>query len=201
MKDTQTLFVALEDRSPFTSDPSLRNIMNGVHAQASVNVDKAKEVGLTILESMRGHLADSYSFTKSNQAVTLVMKCSVRICDEQVQVDPQLLFQRLITACKSVDDMESNFKYELCSYPPALFDMSFMPWEPQKSALADALWANVSMDTSQPPNDVQYVLDGGALLHRIPWPTGTPTYREICLLYCSTPATFKRKIWSNSDIS
>ena len=29
------------------------------------------------------------------------------------------------------------------------------------------------------------MLDGGALLHRIPWPRGSPTYKEVCDLYCS----------------
>ena len=31
---------------------------------------------------------------------------------------------------------------------------------------------------------VQYVLDGGALFHRIPWPRGFPKHREICDMYC-----------------
>ena len=28
------------------------------------------------------------------------------------------------------------------------------------------------------------MLDGGALLHRITWPHGLPTYQDICALYC-----------------
>ena len=42
-----------------------------------------------------------------------------------------------------------------------------------------------STATSGPEGDVQHVLDGGALLHRIPWPRGTTTYQDICGLYCS----------------
>lgn len=35
----------------------------------------------------------------------------------------------------------------------------------------------------QPGGNVQYMLDGGALLHRVPWPRGSPTYKEVCDLY------------------
>ncbi|KAJ7377203.1 hypothetical protein OS493_030403 [Desmophyllum pertusum] len=51
------------------------------------------------------------------------------------------------------------------SYPTALFDSPLMLRQPQKP-LADALWAKLSPDAmSGPAGDVQYVLDGGALLH------------------------------------
>ena len=33
-----------------------------------------------------------------------------------------------------------------------------------------------------PSGDVQYVLDGGALLHRVPWPRGS-TYESVSHLY------------------
>ena len=77
--------------------------------------------------------------------------------------------------------------YELCSYPPALFDNNQMMREPQTSVLADALWAKVPAlsDTTEPTGDMQYVLDGRALLHRLSWPRGSPTYRALFLLYCN----------------
>ena len=57
--------------------------------------------------------------------------------------------------------------------------------QPQKPALADAIWAKLPPDaTSGPTGYVQYVLDGGALLHRIPWSRGTATYQDICNLSC-----------------
>ena len=39
-------------------------------------------------------------------------------------------------------------------------------------------------DIAGPTVEVQHVLDGGALLYRITWPHGFPTYQEICALYC-----------------
>ena len=188
LKDTETLMMALSDRSPFHDDPpQLRNIMTGIHAGEGVNVDDAKAVGDRIMSEMTGQSVLSYSFKRRQQALTMASKSHIKVGDQHLQVDPQLLFQRLIIASRSVDNKEEAFTYELCSYPPALFDKNQMLREPQKSVLADALWAKVPAlsDTTEPTGDIQYVLDGGALLHRIPWPRGSPTYRELFLLYCN----------------
>ena len=48
---------------------------------------------------MNGTLATDYPLKRSAQAVTMVSESSVKIADDQVQVDPRLLFQRLIFAC------------------------------------------------------------------------------------------------------
>ncbi|KAL9983208.1 hypothetical protein ACROYT_G005347 [Oculina patagonica] len=52
---------------------------------------------------------------------------------------------------------------------------------PNKSQLADAMWNQVP-DVLSLPEDLCYLLDGGALLHRIPWPRGE-TYDTICSRY------------------
>ena len=52
MKDTRTLFLALAERDPFTTLTDLINIMTSVHAESSVNVEKAREVGESFLNSM-----------------------------------------------------------------------------------------------------------------------------------------------------
>jgi len=96
-----------------------------------------------------------------------------------------LLFQRLIIARQSLDDMSAIFKYEPCTYPPSLFDSSLI-LKPQKPALADAIWAKLSSDATGPKakGEVQYVLDGGTLLRGIPWPRGFQNVREMCDMYC-----------------
>lgn len=66
MKDTRTLLLVLAERNPFTTHTDLINIMTGVHVESSVNVEKAREVGETILDSITGKAAADYSFTKSN---------------------------------------------------------------------------------------------------------------------------------------
>ena len=68
---------------------------------------------------MNGMLTTDYPFKRSARAVT--MTSSVKIADDQVQVDPQLLFQRLIIACDN-SQLEELVQYELCTYPTALFN-------------------------------------------------------------------------------
>ena len=187
MKDTITVLRALAAVNPFAPDcdDNLKNIMNGVNADSNVNADLAKSVGEKILSSMNAKCAADYSFKRDAQSVTMASKSSVKIDSDHVQVDPQLLFQRLVIACDN-SQLKELFQYELCTYPTALLDSPFTLRQPQKPALADALCAKLSPAAkTQPEGDVQYALDGGALLHRVPWPRGSQTYKEICNLYCT----------------
>ena len=181
-KDTNTVLKYLQERSPFTQDTTLRNISAGVNAHSTVNVDSAKDVGSALLASMEGKTVAEHTFKRNDQAVTLDTKPAVKIDGATVQVDPQLLFQRLKVAAKAIDNLEAVFKYELCSYPPALFDSSLLLREPQKPMLTNAIWALLTPDIPGVTGEVQYVLDGGALLQRIPWTCGA-TYKDICTVY------------------
>ena len=186
MKDTQLILDGLVERSPFDDDPNLRSITSGIIADSNVNVDQAKDVGNNILRSMNGQPVKNYIFRKKAQAVKLTTKSSVQIDGEQVHIDPQLLFQRLVMAARATTDTESLFQYELCSYPPSLFDPNLMLREPQKSLLADVLWSQVPPDIQTPPalsQHAHYVIDAGALIHRLPWPSGIFTYKDVCELY------------------
>ena len=182
-KDTHKILKYLRDMNPFTSDTSLRSISIGVHAHSTVNVDKAKDVRNAVLISMEGKTAAEYNFKRKDQVITLDTKNAVKVDGIKVQIDPQLLFQRLtIIAAKATENFEDVFRYELCSYPPALFDSSLLLREPQKPVLANAIWNLLAPDISEISGEVQHVLDGGALIHRIPWTRGA-TYQEICSVY------------------
>ena len=54
--------------------------------------------------------------------------------------------------------------------------------EPQKSTLADSIWKMSQCQRTALPIDFQYVLDGGLLLHRIPW-NKSSTFSEILKAY------------------
>ena len=53
-KDILAVLQHLQERNPFSRDPSMRNIASGVHAHPTVNVDTAHSVGAAILKSMEG---------------------------------------------------------------------------------------------------------------------------------------------------
>ena len=78
---------------------------------------------------------NDYSFQRKNQAVTLGSKTTVVIDGDPVLVDPQLLFQRLMSVIATREEREDPtalFKYELCSHPTPLFDNVRLPREPNK---------------------------------------------------------------------
>ena len=51
-KDAKAVLSYLQDRSPFSSNISLRNISTGVLAQASANVESTESIGKAILSCM-----------------------------------------------------------------------------------------------------------------------------------------------------
>ncbi|KAK3748685.1 hypothetical protein QZH41_018981, partial [Actinostola sp. cb2023] len=146
------LKMLVDGKTPFAPDPVLKNIMTGVNAEESVDVDEARAKGKKILSSMAGESVATYSFKRKEQSVTLAARSSIRIEDDRVHVDPQLLFQRLVIACNTTDDLEDVFRYELCSYPAALFDTPVTLRQPQKATLADALWTKLSSNAKSGPS-------------------------------------------------
>lgn len=93
LKDIQMILQYLIQRNPFSPDPSLRNISNGVTAHTNVDAYEAKSVGQKLLKSMEGAKVSDFVFKKKNRTVTMDTKSTVKIKDDEVQVDPQLLFQ------------------------------------------------------------------------------------------------------------
>jgi hypothetical protein len=109
---------------------------------------------------------------------------TLQIGTDVVPVSSQLLFQRLIVAATGVsDDMGSIFSHELCPVPSALFDNAGCMREAQKASLGEAIWSLGDCSAEININEeMVYVLDGGYLLHKIPWPKGH-TFKGICDLY------------------
>ena len=156
--------------------------MTGVPADETVNVDSARQVGEQILNGMVGKSVVEYTFRKKDQAITLTDSSAMKTKEGMIQIEPQLLFRRLIMMGTCRKNLTEAFQYELCSCNPALFQNKSTPCLPNKVQLADAVWNLMPADIFIPPGDVQYVLDGGALLLRIIWNRGS-TYNEICEQY------------------
>ena len=83
-----------------------------------------------------------------------------------------------------LESPQQFFEYQICSFPASLFDASLLPLKANKPVLADAIWSMTK--ESQTANNrggrAYFVIDGGALLHRVVWPSGL-TYNAIYLLY------------------
>ena len=173
LKDTKLLYSFLTERNPFNDDPALRNIVTGVTAADTVNAENAKAVGTAIVNKIVGKNVVEHSFRKNDQIVNMASNNAVKVSHEQVNIDPQVLFQRLVTAGISNDQLPGIFQYELSNFPPALFEAKNVMKAANKPALADAMWALMPQDVQGPSENDKYVVDGGSLLHRIPWQKGS----------------------------
>ena len=186
----------LTDCSPFTDDPSLRNIVTGVVAGTEVNVHAYEAVGNEIMQKMQGQNIFTYSSKRKDKAKTLGSASAVRVNGNQF-IDPALLFQRLLIMAQSGEvSLEGSLEYELCPYPPALFEAKDTLRKADKPALLHAIY---SFDTREKdknaPRTDHYVLDGGSLLHRLSWKNGD-TYRAIAANY----ATFTIKHYDKATV-
>ncbi|KAJ8873862.1 hypothetical protein PR048_024698 [Dryococelus australis] len=83
-------------------------------------------------------------------------------------------------------DLTDILNYELCAYPPALFESRTLLRKADKAQSAHAILRKCgylsTADVPETQANVQYVLDGGSLLHRAPWKPGD-TYHNIANSY------------------
>lgn len=96
----------------------------------------------------------------------LAANSKIKINNENVPIDPLLLFQRISVLKKSDTDLQDYMKYELVPYPSSLYDDAGMR-KTQKST-----FYSVFEESSRNVNDTNnfaYVIDGGMLLHRVKW--------------------------------
>ena len=62
-----------------------------------------------------------YSFKRKQQVTTIGSKAAAVAKKDHVQIDPQLIFQRLlIVATNEFTDLQDLFKYDICSNPVLL---------------------------------------------------------------------------------
>ena len=174
----------LDQHNPLQHVPfrpnSLHNIATGKTASSAVNADSAQAVGEPILQSIEGKIVTEFSFSKKSRVHNMASDSAVRIKvgKEDAEVDPNLLFQRFAMASLNAGDLNDIMQYELCTYPPALFEKSFVLRTTNKSTLVNALTNHNSVKMqpaafhTTPPADVKHVIDGGALLLRVGWRKG-----------------------------
>ncbi len=98
------------------------------------------------MDSMTGIPVAQYTFKCSDPVTTLQSKSSVPVDGQPIHVDPDLLFQRFMVASNAIDDRQAFFRFELCSYPSALFDDTLMTRSPQKAVLVNAIWTRLPPD-------------------------------------------------------
>ena len=133
--------------------------MTSVTASKSVNVVRAMEIGHRILDSMTVKKVEECTFKREHQAVNLGKGKVLKVGKDEVQMDPLLLFQRLIAVGSSLtDDASTLFKYELCTAQSALFELSGLMRRADKPTLPKSLLYMLDDTNLELSHNVEYVL-------------------------------------------
>ena len=89
-----------------------------------MNADEAQSVGKKTLDSMVGQSVTDCKCSQKNQVKTLALATHVKTYSGgQIEMDSQRLYQRLLlTGANGGLALPDLFQYEMCSFPPSLFD-------------------------------------------------------------------------------
>lgn len=181
--DLQEISSKLALCSPFLPDSSLRNIVTGVVAEEGVNVHEYDSIGCKIIHKMIGQPAFKFSFTRRDKAITLGHKSSITVAPDRT-IDASLLFEHFMVVSQTGElSLEEVMCYEPSPFPPSLFEARNIFRKADKPQLAQAIGDEATdaiLDSV--PETERYVLDGGSLLHRLPWENGE-SYGKIAQSY------------------
>ena len=115
------------------------------------------------------HKSDSNETIKQNHWIGDWYENTVTIDEVKVYINSTALFTRLSAVAKRQENEESYFYYEMTNEPMSLFK-NMMMHKPDKPSLWKALVTDEEsnkLDLTSSQNNYSYVMDGGALLHRL----------------------------------
>ena len=158
-----------DQHDPLIDRASLTNIVNGVTANEKVNVDEAVRCGEKILKDMEGKTANEFKFSIAMKAVNMAHKFKVKANGTDVEVDPDLLFQRLTAMVLSSrnKDFGDLFSYELRQYSSLAKSSTELNDVSKSDLLAELKTIYCSNPIIQKQPGVMFVIDGGYLIHRM----------------------------------
>lgn len=186
MSDIQKILEVFIERGPFsTTTDKLVSLSTGLVGDDMVNADDARAVGVRIITSMVGHSVAEYKFSQKEQVKTLASAVHIKTATgERLEIDPKHLYQRLLLIGVGEVPLPELLEYELCAFPASLFENSLRMRSGDKAELIHYLLKLVpsSVVPTIPIPSVQFIIDGGGLLHKFPWPKNA-TYDEICAMY------------------
>ena len=111
--------------SPFSPDPSLRNIVSGVVASEAVNVHEFESVGNEVIVNMVGQPIIGISFKRKYRSKTLADDSTIKVAQDRV-IDPAL-----IRDCSSFRTVETYHWKTLCAMN---FVHSLLPYLKEKKS-------------------------------------------------------------------
>jgi len=148
----------------------------------NTNCDRGEEVGLH-MESVDNVPYTEVTTKRADQVKNIShLHNAVSVEKNSLNIDSNVLFNRLLLIAERSSDVEQCFMYEHCHTSAALFKDSFMR-KADKSKLMHELVTGTGI-SSPPGKETVFVIDGGTLLHAVKWQQGV-TYADVALQYLS----------------
>ena len=171
--DCEKFYSWFECRNPFTIQESdLYSLSTGlvsIIGKDEVNAEDSESIGQSIQQ-----LLDNMPFTEAKfkrkmqlkplDSLTKVIKIPG---EKALHFDPTTLFIKLAAVAQREEIVEEYFDFELTSYPLSLFKNGMMRKSDKATLRKVLLPEEDQIDPSNLTNN--FVIDGGALLHRVPW--------------------------------
>ncbi|KAH3888216.1 hypothetical protein DPMN_012247 [Dreissena polymorpha] len=133
--DLEKMQTQITTFSPYTADPTLRNMVNEIVAGSDVNVHAIEGVGKTTIRDIIGKSVFAYKFTRKYRAKALGNSL---VSDRAFY--PDLLFQRFLVVSKYGDpSLAVVLSYELSSHPAAFFEAKNILCTADKPQIAQAI--------------------------------------------------------------
>ena len=175
----------------------LKSIATGLIAPSKCNVHEAVTVGNLLPSNLCGQNPMTVVIKKVDLCIQMPARSDLPSATggSKKVLDLYLLFQRAMSCVASMGfstTMEEVFRYELSSYPLSTFEESGMMRSTKKSELAGIFIEKNGLNTKTDGivlDADHVVIDGGALLHRVPWGGSTKdliTVSEIVKCYRGT---------------
>jgi len=177
----------LHTYSPFRYNDNSRliSLESGVATSSSdkVNCDIAQSLGYVSQQRWDSNSFGTAKIPKGDKIQTMtVLTRKSSDPNVRVTIDPHTLFHRLILVAERQQSIRTCFGYELTPYPMALFKDSVMRKADKPALLRDTL---KDLCTETLPSKVQFVVDGGYLLHKVRWcpPANMSTIQSAYVSY------------------
>ena len=180
-------YLLLENRNPFMYDDEyLHSLSLGLVSDGTdgVNCERWEELGQIIQEKLDEVSVPSRKIKQRDQIKPLsTLQNKIRVEEKEVSFNPTTLFTRLAAlAQREEESMEAFFSFELTQEPMSLFVKGMMR-KPDKPSLRKVLMKEEgAIHWNQLPSDAVFVVDGGALLHRVWW-IKEKTFDELYQVY------------------
>lgn len=182
-KDIKIFVEWLCEHNPFSKNPSLSSLSTGVVADANVNCDEAYQIGVAAIKEIEGKKFSDIHLKRKHTVKSLAhVTRSIPLRNETVCVNPNQLLHRMVCSVRSCEQLAEIFHYELCTYPPSLFDEAGLMRKGNKSSIVKVLAPKANEISNEKSKGECIIVDGGHLLHRVVWQRPA-TFRTICEQY------------------